>query len=456
MGAVGLPGEPMQWAAPDPEHGERWANAMGPIDHTMMWCGLDDDFEYEFDTPGRRAAGLSKQARHALWAEVQSREEQHRLAAWRGSLNREREALRQARQRQRDRERRARRGKPQAARPHTPVRKRTASRGWRWSQWSAFLYAVMLLGLVHSTLGAPLGGGRISRLLEAKGVNSSTGRLPYDFGREARVNTAYGFGYRPALHQGGEAATVADYSGIDDYDINAEARGLGPPSGRTERVHTVTGFLPEGAAVTPAESRYTVDPVTEMPMGDHPTATAEAKQAMRELCHKYKDRAFSYSINDLPGYKGSEVSLKVISDQAAFQRARWQSALQKEITTQKCTEMLEAGIIEPAPESNYASAVVVAAKKGPDGQWTDKRFCVDLRLINTITAPQHTYVPVAEELFLLLEPKGARHGPDLRVAGCTAVEDILGGSTVEMLSASLSALASHGYMLKRQCSDSHG
>ena len=61
--------------------------------------------------------------------------------------------------------------------------------------------------------------------------------------------------------------------------------------------------------------------------------------------------------------------------------------------------MLEAGIIELAPHSKYASAAVVAAKKGPDGQRTDKRFCIDLRNINLITAPVHSYMPVADQLF---------------------------------------------------------
>ena len=65
----------------------------------------------------------------------------------------------------------------------------------------------------------------------------------------------------------------------------------------------------------------------------------------------------------------------------------------------KCGEMLEAGIIELAPHSKYASAAVVAAKKGPDGQWTDKRFCIDLRNINLITAQGHSYMPVADQLF---------------------------------------------------------
>ena len=61
--------------------------------------------------------------------------------------------------------------------------------------------------------------------------------------------------------------------------------------------------------------------------------------------------------------------------------------------------MLEAGIIELAPHSKYASATVVAAKKGPDGRWTDKRFCIDLRNINLITALVHSYMLVADQRF---------------------------------------------------------
>ena len=124
---------------------------------------------------------------------------------------------------------------------------------------------------------------------------------------------------------------------------------------------------------------------------------------MRDLCREYKDTGFSYTLNDLPGYEhhngGFRVALKVISDQNAFTRPRRQSPLQQEVTNQKCNEMLEAGIIELAPHSKYASAAVVAAKKGPDGQWTDKRFCIDLRNINLITAPVHSYMPVADQLF---------------------------------------------------------
>ena len=389
---MGLPAEPStEWAEPDPRHGDRWAHVMGPIDHTQLWEGFDDWFDDEsYETPPRLTAGFSRKQRRSYWQATQQQESAARLAAYSGRHTREVRARQQALQRQQRRLQQRRQTAKARVRPGLS-RAHQGRQPWRWRQWRALLCAIMLLTLVQATSGAPSGGeGLVRRLMGRQDINSATGRLPYNFGREARVNSAYGFGFTTA-HKSTLVAP-GDESDINAFDIHATG-------GPAESVHSVTGFLPEGAAVTPAESRYTVDPDTQVPMGDHPQASQAAKDAMRELCRKYKDRSFSYSINDLPGYTREEVSLQVISEQAAFTRPRWQSALQKEVTQQKCEEMLEAGIIEPAPRSKYASAVVVAAKKGPDGQWTDKRFCVDLRMINTITAPQHTYVPIAEELF---------------------------------------------------------
>ena len=90
----------------------------------------------------------------------------------------------------------------------------------------------------------------------------------------------------------------------------------------------VMRFQPENQPVTPAEARsaaearYTVDPVTLMPMGDHPLATSAEKQAMQDLCHEYKDTGFSYTLNNLQGFEhhdsGFRVALKGISDQNTF------------------------------------------------------------------------------------------------------------------------------------------
>ena len=111
-----------------------------------------------------------------------------------------------------------------------------------------------------------------------------------------------------------------------------------------------------------------MDPDTLMPMGDHPQATAAEQVEMRDLCHEYQASGFSYDLKDLPGFRGMKVQLKMISDQNAFTRPRRLSPLQQEVTDQKYQEMLDAGIIKPAPHSKYASATVVAAKKGPNGK----------------------------------------------------------------------------------------
>ena len=101
------------------------------------------------------------------------------------------------------------------------------------------------------------------------------------------------------------------------------------------QIHSsVLSFLPEGSPVTPAEARYTVDPDTLMPMGDHPLASSADKLAMKELCHEFQVPAFSYDLKDLPGLRGYEVHLDIISDQNAFTRPRRQSPLQQEVSDQ--------------------------------------------------------------------------------------------------------------------------
>ena len=140
------------------------------------------------------------------------------------------------------------------------------------------------------------------------------------------------------MHEGSALASRAHcvLVGIDGFDIHAD-------SVATWQINTgVMGFLPEGQPVTPAEARYTVDPFTLMPMGDHPLATTAEKQAMQDLCHEYKDTGFSYTLNDLPGYEhhngGFWVALKIISDQNAFTRPRRLSPLQQRSPTKSAVK----------------------------------------------------------------------------------------------------------------------
>jgi hypothetical protein len=64
-----------------------------------------------------------------------------------------------------------------------------------------------------------------------------------------------------------------------------------------------------------------------------------------------------------------------------------------------CAELRDSGIIEPAPTSEYVSAPVMPAKKDENGEWTQRRFCIDMRQINQRTKPDHYGLHRVDELF---------------------------------------------------------
>ena len=64
------------------------------------------------------------------------------------------------------------------------------------------------------------------------------------------------------------------------------------------------------------------------------------------------------------------------------------SRLEEEIVDEKCEELKSVNFIRRATKRDnilYVNPIVVAAKKDEEGNWTDKRFCVDLRETNLVT-----------------------------------------------------------------------
>jgi len=78
-----------------------------------------------------------------------------------------------------------------------------------------------------------------------------------------------------------------------------------------------------------------------------------------------------------------------------WQGQRQYSDLEEQIGHKKVSEMLAAGIIREVPTTNlHASAVTMPMKRAPDGSWTDKRFCIDLRHVNANTVPDKYGMPL--------------------------------------------------------------
>ena len=111
---------------------------------------------------------------------------------------------------------------------------------------------------------------------------------------------------------------------------------------------------------------------------------------------------FAQSMKDLTGYKNTKFDIEFEDESSkAYQRWRHLAGPQKEFADKICAEMLEAGVIEKAPvHLKHCANVVIAPKKDPDtGQWSLLRFCVDLRMVNTLTKKQPRAFPIPEDMF---------------------------------------------------------
>ena len=121
-----------------------------------------------------------------------------------------------------------------------------------------------------------------------------------------------------------------------------------------------------------------------MVWGNHPEATEAQLKMLKEAVVACKG-AFAYSPTDMPGYKGVPVSITLDTDQPIFSKARRYSSMEAQIRDDKCKEQYDAGIIGPCNTTRYASCPTMPGKKDSDGNWTERRFCVDYRKVNSRT-----------------------------------------------------------------------
>ena len=175
-------------------------------------------------------------------------------------------------------------------------------------------------------------------------------------------------------------------------------------------------LLPDGKQGKQLKDSYTVDEEHGWTYGNHPDTNAEQQQLLKQMLIRNK-AAFSYSLKDLPGYTGDKVHIELVHNNPIITPRRRYSALEEGIINEKGSELLEANLIEPAdPFNPYACCPTLPAKKDIHGNFTDRRFCVDLRPVNAATKPMRYYIPLPEVLFQRVEGYKYFTALDLRAA----------------------------------------
>jgi hypothetical protein len=163
----------------------------------------------------------------------------------------------------------------------------------------------------------------------------------------------------------------------------------------------VRGTLPSGVELDDYELKYEKDQEGGWVWGHHrdftPDQFLQLQQAVRS-----RRSAFAYSTADLVGYHGQAgpFRMELIHDLPIFEKKRRFSHLELSIQDEKCTELEQYHIISPQVEANdYAANVTMPAKKDAEGNWTEKRMCVDYRQVNEATKPDHYGLHHVEEIW---------------------------------------------------------
>jgi len=188
------------------------------------------------------------------------------------------------------------------------------------------------------------------------------------------------------------------------------SRFMPPPYVPTARISAmmqvqerpVLSILPGGHESIAMGAGYVKDPDLGVVFGNHPDLSPELNARLRAEIWSRKSAAFAYEVSDLGSYNGTvgPFTIQLTTDEPVQSRQRPKSKIEREIVDEKCGELLKCGIIQATPVgAQYASETVQPSKKDAEGNYTERRFCIDLRKLNAVTVRDAYGMHIPEVLF---------------------------------------------------------
>jgi hypothetical protein len=95
---------------------------------------------------------------------------------------------------------------------------------------------------------------------------------------------------------------------------------------------------------------------------------------------------------------GLGIWIELANDTPIFRRPYRYSDMERDLIRSRTLDLLEAGLMELS-HGEYASAIVMPAKKDVHGNYTDRRMCEDYRFINRQTKSDKYAMPTPKEIF---------------------------------------------------------
>ena len=137
----------------------------------------------------------------------------------------------------------------------------------------------------------------------------------------------------------------------------------------------------------------------------------EARKEQRFL-RAYRNY-FAFNLKDLGTLKGPGIRIELTNDTPIFRRPYKYSDLERSLIQARTTELWEAGLVELS-NGEYASTIVMPAKKDIFENWTERRMCRDYRPMNCQTKSDRYAMPTPEEIFDVIGHSKVLNTLDLR------------------------------------------
>ncbi len=90
---------------------------------------------------------------------------------------------------------------------------------------------------------------------------------------------------------------------------------------------------------------------------------------------------FAFNMKELGALIRPGIRIELASDRPIFRRPYRYSDMERDLIRSWTLDLLEAGLVELL-HGEYASTIVMPAKKDVHGNYTDRRMCGDYRPIN--------------------------------------------------------------------------
>ena len=182
--------------------------------------------------------------------------------------------------------------------------------------------------------------------------------------------------------------------------------------------HGLNAQLPHGVSSKTNPDELWKDPETGLLHHRIPGLSEPEFQQLVAVCREHAEGAVAYSLERISGYTGTlepPMTIELNTTARIFQPPRRNYAPSELAIIDEKVEALEK--VPHAKEirhSDYACNPVLAAKRAPDGSWSDKRFCINFIPINKHTTLDRYGCHRAEDLFQRVSSKKYLTALDLR------------------------------------------